>query len=490
MYKGFILFILLGLALPFISSREIIGKDFVKETSARKGKARKNGEGSNLIINNAEEIFDFWDFNPSSKDLPGKTASTIIRKNSFNKQKKALAPNKAIQGPKVFGTKSEQNKIKEIDRLLKEVDSLVIKLEKLSPQARNLETIPNILLLINEGEEPGVVPEEEDSGSIPEEEETGQPPEEEEEPGTIPEEEEEPGTIPEEEETGQPPEEEEEEPGTIPEEEETGQPPEEEEEPGTIPEEEETGQPPEEEEEPGTIPGEEEPGTIPEEEETGQPPEEDEEPETVPEEEEETPETPVPTIGPKLTGSIRYNMTLGNFEAQNGRKKFIKDTSRILGIIERMIRVLGVREGSVIVDFEIAVEEGNGVTTEQAAKQIQDISDKLDKAVKNGDMNIYGVPVLDYESKVIEETNPPTSSSGGSGAGVAIGIVLGIIAVVIIVIVYTVYKRRTHAKVSREKSYKASVVINQMRDDFENQSEINETSRHRDEDSFSMYKIK
>ena len=504
MNKGFILLLLLSLALPFIYTKGIIGSDFVNEKHIKKTKIQKNDQTENLALDNAEEVFDFWDFAPQSSAFPGQNPLST-RRNSHNKQKRVLISKDAFKDSKVYGTLKEQNQIKEIDRFLKEIDSVVAKLEKIAPKSRNLQDSSLVIDLITGEEDSGTIPEEEEPGTIPEEEEPGTIPEEEEYPGTIPEEEE--PYIPEEEETGTIPEEEEN-PGTIPEEEEqphipeeeeTGIIPEEEEQPH-VPEEEETGTIPEEEENPGTIPEEEEQPQTPEEEETEPIPEEEEEEPTVPEEEETEPipeeeeVIPIPSTNSRVTGSIRYNMTLQNFEAQNGRAKFITETSRIIGIPASMIRIMSIRTGSVIVDFEIAVPEGNGITPDQAAKQVQDITAKLDNAVANGEMNIYGVGVMDYDRSVIipdSGTSLP-SSNGGSGAGVAIGLVLGLLAVVIIVLVYILYKRKVNAKAARERAYKASKALDQMRIDFENQSvSETETKKHRDDsDSFSMYKIK
>jgi hypothetical protein len=56
------------------------------------------------------------------------------------------------------------------------------------------------------------------------------------------------------------------------------------------------------------------------------------------------------------------DMTMGEFENQGGTKQFAKNLSDSLGIDKSMIEVTGVREGSVIVDYNLKVDKNSKIT--------------------------------------------------------------------------------------------------------------------------------
>lgn len=71
--------------------------------------------------------------------------------------------------------------------------------------------------------------------------------------------------------------------------------------------------------------------------------------------------TPAPAVE-KIECTVRMDMTMGEFENQGGKKQFAKNLSNSLGIDKSMIEVTGVREGSVIVDYNLKVDKNSKIS--------------------------------------------------------------------------------------------------------------------------------
>ena len=68
---------------------------------------------------------------------------------------------------------------------------------------------------------------------------------------------------------------------------------------------------------------------------------------------------PAPEI---IECTVRMDMSMDEFDAQGGTKQFTKNLAGSLGIDKNMIEVTGVREGSVIVDYNLKVDKNSKIS--------------------------------------------------------------------------------------------------------------------------------
>lgn len=74
-------------------------------------------------------------------------------------------------------------------------------------------------------------------------------------------------------------------------------------------------------------------------------------------------ETPVAAPAPEIIEcTVRMDMSMDEFDAQGGTKQFTKNLAGSLGIDKNMIEVTGVREGSVIVDYNLKVDKNSKIS--------------------------------------------------------------------------------------------------------------------------------
>ena len=59
---------------------------------------------------------------------------------------------------------------------------------------------------------------------------------------------------------------------------------------------------------------------------------------------------------------VTLDSTVEDFELNGGKETFIDNLTLYLGIDDIQIRVTSVREGSVIIDYEIIEDESNGMS--------------------------------------------------------------------------------------------------------------------------------
>ena len=101
----------------------------------------------------------------------------------------------------------------------------------------------------------------------------------------------------------------------------------------------------------------------------------------------------------KLDCSIKLNTTVNDFENGGGKAKFIDNLSISLGIDASTIDISSIREGSVIVDYTITVNEN------KIDQLKQDQNDKIQKGLID-----FGAPVLDFSSKTQQEKKSKLTS--------------------------------------------------------------------------------
>ncbi len=168
----------------------------------------------------------------------------------------------------------------------------------------------------------------------------------------------------------------------------------------------------------------------------------------------------VPSSPAKISGTIRYDLSLANFNLQGGIVKFINGIGNLLSIASKQVKINSVTEGSTIVNFDLLPEEGSTPTT--ANQQLRNYINLLDKAVQNGNVNFYGAPILEYSRDVYLDTSAPSESDDGSGPGLAIGLVVGLVSFTVIIVVVFVYQRKNAKRLARERLTKHHDLSNQI----------------------------
>ena len=109
----------------------------------------------------------------------------------------------------------------------------------------------------------------------------------------------------------------------------------------------------------------------------------------------------------QISATIRYEMTLKEYNDKGGDSYFITETSKALGIDKSLIKITSVKEGSVIATFTIS--SSGGTTLADKQKQLADVKATLDDAVKTGALNVYpGAVILNYESGIVTASNFPS----------------------------------------------------------------------------------
>lgn len=125
----------------------------------------------------------------------------------------------------------------------------------------------------------------------------------------------------------------------------------------------------------------------------------------------------------KKVASLRLNMemdmTLSEFYSTGGTVAFIDKLAAILKIPSYRIRVVNIREGSVIVDAsitsEISLLSDSTITTADELAELSEIQNDIDAAFESGELaDALGVDILSYDSDVstVEEIEDNTDDNG------------------------------------------------------------------------------
>ncbi len=101
-----------------------------------------------------------------------------------------------------------------------------------------------------------------------------------------------------------------------------------------------------------------------------------------------------------LDSTIRYDMTMDDYDTAGGDTFFIEQTATQLEVEQSLVTIISVTEGSVIVKFKVK-SSGNKAADLKALKA------KLDDAVSSGSMKIYGTGagILNYEAGFVTLSN-------------------------------------------------------------------------------------
>lgn len=150
-----------------------------------------------------------------------------------------------------------------------------------------------------------------------------------------------------------------------------------------------------------------------------------------------------------VKGTVRYDMDIEEFFAQDGETAFIDNIANILNIDPARIRITSVLEGSVIINFDIYAskqpDEADGDEQAEIEAELQEIQIKLQEAGESGELSILGAPVLDYSFEITMKNyeEPPAENEGLSSEVAIIAGALGGAAVVIGgIFAYKAYKNK------------------------------------------------
>lgn len=92
---------------------------------------------------------------------------------------------------------------------------------------------------------------------------------------------------------------------------------------------------------------------------------------------------------------LRMDMNINEFYSTNGQVSFIDKIAMQLGIERDRIKIVAIREGSVVINFEIEPNQSLDGTQSQEI-ELQIISTEIQNQVNNGTLDV-GAPLLDFE---------------------------------------------------------------------------------------------
>ena len=231
-----------------------------------------------------------------------------------------------------------------------------------------------------------------------------------------------------------------------------------------------------------------------------------ERPEERPEEDEEIPVYtggdnigPIPDNGMStitLSVYIRYDMDLFSFEDENGKEKFLAGVSNVLGVDTGMIRINNIRQGSVIIEFEVSMTAGKEVSQDSVMQQMQELVNRLTSAVKDGRMNFFpGAAILDYQPQIVVYTNTPTKPEI-YGRYYILAMAIGLCCLIFTLSLFFAIKNRNAEPKLLKKGglYKDAVPESQVNLDLEDGANDNVANsdgsiKFDEDDSIKMYPI-
>jgi hypothetical protein len=136
-----------------------------------------------------------------------------------------------------------------------------------------------------------------------------------------------------------------------------------------------------------------------------------------------------------IQASIRYSVTIEEFFAQDGPTAFIDRVAAILNINPASIRITEIRSGSTIINFDIeGDDQENTDESDKAAKtQLSGWTDKLQKSVTNGDLNLFNSKILDssFRTNLIRDQNEESEKSNSKKTVIIVASSVGFVALAI-----------------------------------------------------------
>lgn len=127
-----------------------------------------------------------------------------------------------------------------------------------------------------------------------------------------------------------------------------------------------------------------------------------------------------------VSASIRYDMTMTQFNQEGGKNYFIAKLSQVLSVDIELITVKNVRKGSVIIDYEVAASGDDAKNMKKA----------MDEAVPAGQMNFYGgSKVLNYNSQIGSDDNE-SDEKKSSKVAIIVGVIVGAVCIAAAILIW------------------------------------------------------
>ena len=168
-----------------------------------------------------------------------------------------------------------------------------------------------------------------------------------------------------------------------------------------------------------------------------------------------------------IFASARYNISVDDFYANDGKTKFIDRIAAVLGIPFSTIRVVSVKSGSTIIDFYVDSQHQNNSdssTLSNAATELASIQSALNAAATNGGLNFAGVQMLNFTSSLMMAPIPanvsnstnstapspliaaPVSNPKSSFLPIILGVIIPIVAILAIATVVIFYIKKKQSR--------------------------------------------
>jgi hypothetical protein len=97
---------------------------------------------------------------------------------------------------------------------------------------------------------------------------------------------------------------------------------------------------------------------------------------------------------------VRMEWTMDEFFADGGTTSFVDRITSSLGIHASEVKIVSVYEGSLVVNYEIELEESE----DEDAPTLEDIKETQAANIDSGDLD-FGAPVLELEVEIVVDNS-------------------------------------------------------------------------------------
>ena len=147
-----------------------------------------------------------------------------------------------------------------------------------------------------------------------------------------------------------------------------------------------------------------------------------------------------------IQASVRYDISISEFFAQNGPAAFIDKVAAILNINPASIRIVEIRSGSTIIEafIDSRYQESTYESDLAARNELNDFVSKLEQAASGGELSILGAGVLDASFRVslVRESQPETITSKTKIIIIVCSVVGGLALIAASYFIYSKYNKK------------------------------------------------
>lgn len=124
-----------------------------------------------------------------------------------------------------------------------------------------------------------------------------------------------------------------------------------------------------------------------------------------------------------ISSNVRMAWTMDEFYSAGGTTSFIDRVSAALGIHASQVKVVAVYTGSVVVDYQVTVDEDTTDST-AAASELRALTASLETLVEEDSITVFGAPILSASvagtTKVEDPTYNPTAPTTATTTPLAV----------------------------------------------------------------------